>query len=132
MNEENELRFSAGTILHLEQGEYSDRCIAGLLVCRSDLNLTKLAHEWFEKEAQSWATKAKDGGSDWAWLEVSGFVGWLCAEQHCAALSHQLLRAQWRGSRSTMYLVVAATQIEGFSWALGHLINVSCVYDMPG
>jgi hypothetical protein len=89
MSDETELTFAAGTILHLEQGEYSDRCIAGLLVCLSDLNLTKLAHEWFEKKAQLEAAKAKETAGYWAWLEPSAFVGWLCAEQHCASLSHE-------------------------------------------
>ena len=112
MNEENELRFSAGTILHLEQGEYSDRCIAGLLVCRSDLNLTKLAHEWFEKEAQSWATKAKDGGSAWAWLEVSGVVGWLCAEQRCAALSHQFVHIASYGEMDFLGVCYSSEHLE--------------------
>jgi hypothetical protein len=83
------LKYSAGTIIHMECGEYSDSRTAGLLVCLKDLDLEALAAQWFSEHSQSLAKEARDNKGYWAWVSEQEFVGWLCANQHCAGLAHQ-------------------------------------------
>ena len=72
--------YKVGTILLLETGEYSDYGYCGQLVTLCDLDLREAMDEYKGQY------KAK---GEWDGPDQSGFVGWLCSTQKCAALECQ-------------------------------------------
>ena len=74
--------YKAGTILLLEEGEYSDFGYCGQLVTLDELNISD-AVETFKS---SFVPK-----NEWDTPDPGAFVAWLCTTQRCAALNHETL-----------------------------------------
>jgi len=72
--------YQPGTILLLEQGEYSDFGYCAQLVTLTQLDLRKAIEEY--------KAQYKPEG-DWDTPDQSGFAGWLCSTQQCAGLNCQ-------------------------------------------
>ena len=75
-----EYQYRPGTILLLEEGEYSDFGYCAQLVTLVELNLREAMEEYKQQFV------AKD---EWDQADPSGFVGWLCSTQRCAHLECQ-------------------------------------------
>lgn len=73
------LIYPKGTVLLLEEGEYSDRSYCGHLVTVRDLNLREAGASYAEQY------KAED---EYDRPDPSGFVAWLVAEQFAMPLDH--------------------------------------------
>ena len=73
-------KYPPGTILLLEEGEYSDFGYCGQLVTLCDLDLREAIETFLEPH------KDKE---PWERPDQSEFVAWLCATQRCAALECQ-------------------------------------------
>lgn len=75
-----EYKYNPGTILLLEEGEYSDFGYVAQLVTLQELDLRQVMDEF----------KAQYQPDDkWDYLAPSNFVAWLCSTQRCAQLECQ-------------------------------------------
>lgn len=76
------LAHARGTVIVLEDGDYSDRHMAALLVLLGDVDLNALAQEYIERTSNS-------HGSEKELRSGMGFGAWLVAQGHAAPVSHE-------------------------------------------
>lgn len=73
-------KYPAGTILMLEQGEYSDFGYAGGFVTLQEFDLRQSIEDYKEQFVAK---------NDWSEPDMTGFCGWIVSTQRCAPLDYQ-------------------------------------------